>query len=172
MGNLDWDDNQWPLAYLITFRTYGTWLHGDERFSMDRHGKNIYGSPAIAPNEKLIGITESNRGDAEFLLDGKQRAVVRKAIEDCCLLREWQLRAINVRTNHVHATISAARKPEGILVAFKSNATKYLREAQLVSFEQKVWSRGGSTRYLWKPEHINRANDYVLNGQGNDLPDF
>ncbi len=26
-----WDDNEWPLAYLITIRTYATWLHGDER---------------------------------------------------------------------------------------------------------------------------------------------
>ena len=25
----DFDDNEFPLAYLITFRCYGTWLHGD-----------------------------------------------------------------------------------------------------------------------------------------------
>lgn len=25
-----WDDNTFPLAYLVTFRTYGTWLHGDK----------------------------------------------------------------------------------------------------------------------------------------------
>ena len=24
-----WDDNEYPLTYLITFRTYGTWLHGE-----------------------------------------------------------------------------------------------------------------------------------------------
>ncbi len=47
MGTIEWDDSQWPLAYLITFRTYGTWLHGDERYSIDRHGKNIYGAPCI-----------------------------------------------------------------------------------------------------------------------------
>ncbi len=172
MGTIEWDDSQWPLAYLITFRTYGTWLHGDERYSIDRHGKNIYGAPCIAPNEKLAKLMESQRGSAEFLLDGKQRAVVQKAIEDCCMLREWLLRAVNVRTNHVHATVSAMRKPEGVLNAFKANSTRYLREAQLVSDDQKVWSRGGSTRYLWKPNHVNIANDYVTNGQGDDLPDF
>ena len=32
----DFDDNEFPLAYFISFRTYGTWLHGDERFSVDR----------------------------------------------------------------------------------------------------------------------------------------
>src|SRR5262249_42685946 len=39
-----------PLAYLITFRCYGTWLHGDERGSTDRH-RNQYGTPFIPSNE-------------------------------------------------------------------------------------------------------------------------
>jgi REP element-mobilizing transposase RayT len=172
MDKIEWDDNEWPLAYLITFRTYGTWLHGDERYSIDRHGKNVCGSPTIVPNEKLIGIMESKLVAPEFALNGKQRAAVQQAIEDCCLLREWLLRALHVRTNHVHATVSATRKPEAILNAFKANSTRYLREAQLVSDDQKVWSRGGSTRYLWKPNQVNIANDYVINGQGDDLPNF
>jgi hypothetical protein len=32
----DFDDNEFPLAYFISFRTYGTWLHGDERGSVNR----------------------------------------------------------------------------------------------------------------------------------------
>ncbi len=38
-----------PLGYHITFRCYGTWLHGDERGSVDRF-HNRYGSPLISPN--------------------------------------------------------------------------------------------------------------------------
>ncbi len=38
-----WDDNEFPLAYLITFRTYGTWLHGDERGSIDRYHNRYKG---------------------------------------------------------------------------------------------------------------------------------
>src|SRR5438093_13756827 len=30
-----WNDTDLPLGYLITFRCYGTWLHGDERGSID-----------------------------------------------------------------------------------------------------------------------------------------
>src|SRR6185369_556860 len=29
-----WNDTDIPLAYLITFRSYGTWLHGDDRGSI------------------------------------------------------------------------------------------------------------------------------------------
>lgn len=50
MTNQDWDGNEGPLAYLITFRTYGTWLHGDDRYSMDRHEKNIYRTPNVLPS--------------------------------------------------------------------------------------------------------------------------
>jgi hypothetical protein len=38
-----------PLAYLITFRSYGTWLHGDPRGSVDRF-HNVYGKPRLPPS--------------------------------------------------------------------------------------------------------------------------
>jgi hypothetical protein len=46
-----WNNTDTPLAYFISFRTYGTWLHGDKRGSIDRH-HNQYGSPYIPPNDK------------------------------------------------------------------------------------------------------------------------
>ena len=30
-GFEQFEQNSFPLAYLITFSTYGTWLHGDDR---------------------------------------------------------------------------------------------------------------------------------------------
>ena len=44
-----WNDTDIPLAYLITFRCYGTWLHGDTRGSIARF-RNNYKSPYIAPD--------------------------------------------------------------------------------------------------------------------------
>ncbi len=46
-----WNDTDTPLAYFMSFRTYGTWLHGDKRGSTDRF-HNQYGAPFIEPNEK------------------------------------------------------------------------------------------------------------------------
>jgi len=34
---IDFNDRNAPIGYLITFRCYGTWLHGDEGASVDRH---------------------------------------------------------------------------------------------------------------------------------------
>jgi len=47
-----WNDRDIPLAYFITFRTYGTWLHGDERGSIDRY-HNRYKGPKVEPNPVL-----------------------------------------------------------------------------------------------------------------------
>ncbi len=168
-----WDDNDRPLAYLITFRTYGTWLHGDDRMSVDRHsGKNRYGAPKIEPNQKLVTIMSEQRTSDSFLLNGECRKVVERAVREVCQIRGYALAAVNVRTNHAHNVVSAAVTPEKVMNALKANATRELLEAGLVEAKQQVWSRGGSTRYLWKPAHVSGAIDYVLYGQGEDLPDF
>ncbi len=163
------EHNEFPLAYLITFRTYGTWLHGDERHSVDRHDKNIYGTPKISPNENLDEMMKDNlKGDA-VELTSDQRRIIESAIKDLCDERSYHLQAINVRSNHVHVVVSVAKKPERIADAFKAFATKRLREEGLIDKSVKVWSRGRSRRYLWKPRHVNLAIDYVLYGQG-DVP--
>ncbi len=168
----DWDENEFPLAYLITIRTYGTWLHGDERGSVDRHGRNLYGTPRLAADPELERIMREEMKGPPFTLNAAQRVAVHREIVDVCDRRSYFLRALNVRTNHLHSVVSAQRKPEGIITAFKANATRALREQNLVSHETEVWSRGRSRRYLWKPRSVELAIDYALNQQGDNLIDF
>lgn len=164
--NKQWDDNEFPLAYLITFRTYGTWLHGDERGSVDTHGKNIYGTPKIDPNKNLEKRMRTNAGQEPILLNEKQRRLIEESIEETCKIKNFDLFAVNVRTNHVHAVVSAQTPPEPIINSLKSFATRKLRENYLALKDEKIWSRGGSRRYLWKKHHVDEAIDYVLYGQG------
>jgi len=82
------------------------------------------------------------------------------------------LLAFNVRTNHVHTVVNANRKSELVLTAFKANATRQLREDGLWPHAFSPWVRKGSKRKLWNEQSVARAIDYVLYGQGNDLPDF
>jgi REP element-mobilizing transposase RayT len=83
--------------------------------------------------------------------------------------RKFTLRAINVRSTHVHVVISKAMKPEKIVNDFKIYATRKLRAENEFSGAKKIWSRGASTRYLWKPRNVEGAIDYVLYSQG-DVP--
>ncbi len=170
MDEKEWDDNAFPLAYFITFRTYGTWLHGDERSSVDTHdNKNLYGSPKIKSNSNLNNLMREKMKQDTFLLDESQRDAIEIAIKEVCEHREYLLRAINVRTNHIHAVVSAQSKPESIINTFKSYSTRKLRKLGLVSSELRPWSRGGSRRYLWKQRHVDLAINYVLYCQ-EDIP--
>jgi len=157
------------MAYLITFRTYGTWLHGDERSSMNRRQHNQYGTPKIAPSQQLVKAEQAQLKQLPVTLNQAQRVVVEQAIRDVCTHRGYQLLAVNVRTNHVHCVVAATCEPEMVMNTFKAYATRYLREGGLLSLEVKPWSRHGSNPYLWTPEQVERAVDYVINGQG-DVP--
>ena len=167
-----WDDNEFPLAYLITLRTYGTWLHGDPRESVDRHGKNVYGTPRQKPNAELARIMREEMSGPPFILSNDQRVAIHREIEDVCRRRNYYLRALNVRTNHLHSVVTAQIEPEIIINAFKANATRALREQGLVGRDTRVWSRGKSRRYLWRPQSVELGIDYTLNQQGENLINF
>jgi REP element-mobilizing transposase RayT len=165
----NWDDNEFPLAYLITIRTYGTWLHGDERSSVDRHSRyGIYGAARREMNQNLRQRMSENMKRPTFILAENQRTVVQTAVEEVCRHHNYNLHALNVRTNHLHAVVSAESKPEPMANAFKSYATRALREKYLVDPDARLWSRGRSRRYLWDQKHVGAAIDYVLYCQGDD----
>jgi REP element-mobilizing transposase RayT len=172
MTEHEWDDNDYPLAYFITFRTHGTWLHGDQRSSVDRHGKNIYSTPRIGLDPVFSVTMDRNMATAPMVLGRSEREVVETAIRAVCRRRDYGLIAVNIRTNHAHVVASGVCAPDKMMSAFKANATRELREAGLVSPDARVWSRGGSTRYLWKPRNVERAVNYTLYGQGDELPKF
>lgn len=167
----EYDYNEFPLAYLITLRTYGTWMHG-EKSAVDRHGYNIYGTPRRAANLKLKNQMLSEMNQKPFLFSESQRIIVESAIAEVCEHRGYNLKAVNVRSNHVHVVVSAQIKPELIIDAFKSYATRKLRENFSADCETKIWARGRSRGYLWKPRHVALAIEYVLYGQDNVIPDF
>lgn len=164
----NWDDREFPLGYLITIRTYGTWLHGDERTSVDTHDSfNIYGNSARPANKELEKRMSSNRSFPQMIFNTEQRSVVAAAIAEVCEYRDYNLRALDVRTNHAHAVVSAQAKPELIANSFKSYSTRALGMKGLVPSPGKVWARGRSRRYLWRENHLAGAIDYVLDCQGN-----
>ena len=98
----NWDDNDYPLAYFFTFRTHGTWLHGDQRQSVDRHDRNIYNSPRIKLDPVFSVTMDRNMKTTPVILDGRARTIVEHAIREVCRYRGYRLIAINVRTNHAH----------------------------------------------------------------------
>jgi REP element-mobilizing transposase RayT len=168
-----WNDTDTPIGYLISFRAYGTWLHGDERGSTDRH-QNTYGSPKYPGIDRWKKISAARLKHPPVKLTADRRHSIRKAIHETCEKRDWHLFAINVRTNHVHTVVSLfhGRKPAVALNAFKANATRQMREDGCWTSDDTPWADKGSERWLWTEKHLADAIAYVVDGQGDDLPSF
>ena len=166
-----WNYTDTPLAYFISFRTCGTWLHGDTRGSIDRYN-NHYRSPYITPNPIWHDFNREQLRVGPLTLGPRQRKSIQAAIRETCEIRDWPLLALNVRTNHVHAVLSANRDSKLVLNALKANATRQLRQDGLWEHGFSPWARKGSRRNLWNEQSVARAINYVLYGQGDELPDF
>ena len=169
---IEFQDRSVAKGFLITFRCYGTWLHGDDRGSVDRRYSNRFGTPKIAPDPEKVSTKARQMKSEPFRLNARARTVVKKAIREVCRFRGYTLYSLNVRTNHIHLVVGNSGAPERMMDAFKAYATRVLRTAGLLAEGEKAWSRHGSTRYLWTDEHVSEAVEYVANGQGGELPTF
>jgi len=157
--------NDTPLAYFITFRTYGTWLHGDKRGSVDRFN-NRYGTPRLPPNKLREKYERTLLKQPPVRLNMKQRKVVEESIRKECRRRKWIFWAANARTNHVHSVVTADCGSKQARAILKAVATKTLREQGLWKSNRSPWADRGSRRKVYKKNRLMAAIDYVLYDQG------
>jgi REP element-mobilizing transposase RayT len=111
-----------PLAFFLTWTTYGSWLPGDERGWVHR-GQGIQIPDPVRQERAASLLTEP-----PCSLDREQRAVVEATIRKHCEVRGWQLHAVNCRTCHVHVVVSANRAPKEVREQFKAWCTRKLKE--------------------------------------------
>lgn len=159
-----------PTAYLLTWTRYGTWLPGDRRGSINKHAAQPF-TPITAPNTHQEHHALRLLKRPPLVFNCVQRRVVEQAIEQHCLHRDWIVHAVNVRTNHVHAVVGAStHRPERVMNELKAWATRALRTVDQAPAEGRVWTRHGSTRYLWNEESVQRAIVYVRDLQAEPPP--
>ena len=167
-----WNGTNEPIAFLITFRCRATWLHGDIRGSVDRN-HNVYGTPRVEHTPARKGHESDLLKSGPVYLDEFRRACVEDAIVETCLMRDWKLFANHVRTNHAHVVVRASTTPpERVLSSLKSNATRTMRDRECWHLDLSPWAEKGSKRWLWTELHLARSIEYVVNGQGDELPSF
>lgn len=167
-----------PLAYFLTWTTYGTWLPGDER-GWVRRGKGFQLPDPIIQEKAAEKMTEPS-----CLLDSDQRLIVEETIRRHCKLRRWELHAVSCRSNHVHVIVAAGVKPKAIRDQFKAWCTRKLKERQiategatsarsankghqreLTSPREKWWTEKGSIRHVMDQESLEAVILYVRDAQ-------
>ena len=157
-----------PVAYFLTFTTYGTWLHGNENSSVDKR-HNQFGLPRLAMDGAIEQKERGSLKHAEYTLDERHRLVVLTTIREVDQFRGWYLWAVHVRSNHVHVVITANAKPEKVMIDLKAWATRRLKESFPKSQVTDRWTQHGSTRYLWKEADLSDVVRYVVEEQGEPM---
>ena len=176
-----------PLAFFLTWCTYGTWLPGDER-GWIQHSR---GWRLPDPARKLEA--EATMTEDACRLDREQRDVVERQIAETCNFRGWELHAVNCRSNHVHVVLTADRSPKVVRDQLKAWCTRRLKELEigrlrargspsssgsgLVSdaatvgqgvsedLRENWWAERGSQRSIYGPDGLEAAIMYVRDAQ-------
>jgi len=156
------------LAYFITFTTYGTWLPGSAKGSVD-DAHNVYGTPLVAADPQRAHGAEAALVQPPYVISAAERAIVCSAIVELARERGWLLLAAPVRTNHVHAVVSAERDPGRIMSDLKARASRELNAAGFDSAQRRRWTRHGSTLHLFRADEVAAKIHYTLNEQGDRM---
>ena len=154
------------MVYFLTFRSYGTWLHGDERGSVDRL-HNQRGEALLGHDKPLKSYRRRLMKSEALLFDEACCACIETTMHEVATHRQWEILALNVLSNHVHVVVGTAEgaKPEKVMSDLKAYTTRRLRERQLLPAQVPVWSHHGSTRYLSDDRAISAACHYVMECQ-------
>ena len=157
-----------PLAYFLTWPTYGTWLPGDDRGWVKRHHGHHLPSPSLEL-EAAARMTE----DACWLDEG-QRRLVEQTVADHCQIRGWKLHAVNCRSNHLHVVVTADRHPNEVCEQFKAWTVRKLKQLECsadtpsptpIRMREKWWAERASKRFLNDEDSLETAILYVRDMQ-------
>jgi REP element-mobilizing transposase RayT len=157
--------DQEPLAYMLTWATYGTWLPGDRRgWVRYRHG--------FQDSDPRVEVEAAARmGETACRLNSRERRIVEETIAAHCGVRNWTLHAVNCRSNHVHVVVSAGVHPDMVCEQFKAWCSRELKKHQRahastdVAIRERWWAARGSKRYLKDEQSLEAAIIYVRDAQ-------
>jgi hypothetical protein len=147
-----------PLAYFLTWTTYGSWLPGDARGWTDDRGVIREANPRLA--RMAGGLMHGQR----VVLTFAERRSVAEAIHGQCDFRGWILHAVNCRTTHVHVVVSATEfSPNALLGCLKARCSRHLSRG--TEGPRTWWTRGGSMRRIYDTQALEDVIAYVVECQ-------
>lgn len=151
-------------VYFLTWRTYGTWLPGDDRGWVNSR-QNARGEPMHTGDFRLENAAKGLMRFPPVILDDVQRNAAGDAIREACQFRAWSIHALNVRTNHVHVVLACFEPPEEAQRILKARVSRSFREHGWLAPGAPLWARSGSQRRVASEDALHVVVDYVTNRQ-------
>ena len=143
-----------PIAYFLTWTTYGSWLPGDGRGSTDKR------SGMREPNVRLKTLAAGRLEQRPVTLTIGERILVADTIRAHCRRRGWELLAVSCRSQHVHVIVTAADcSPTVVSQQLKAWTTRAI--AGTTRPAGKIWTRNCSRRRIYSETDRNALITYV-----------
>ncbi len=153
--------SDWPRAFHITFGTYGTRLHGDERCTVDR-SLNRPGDPIVGRTDDWRRFEAARLKHPPVVLTWEQRRLVEAELPAIAERGGWELYACAAGADHVHALLSTNREPKPVRQWLK----RWLGEALSSRWPRPVgatwWAECGSIKWVWDQQYLENVYAYVL----------
>ena len=140
------------IGYMLTWRTYGTWLQGDER-------GYVKDGEILKPNPKLEKSNLSSLKQQIITLDPQRKITVQNAIVEEAKRIDHKIYAIAVCSNHVHIVAENNHTPINQAVKrYKNVATAALKRTGL---NAKLWTKGFDKRFCFTEKELKQKIEYV-----------
>ena len=160
-----------PLAFHITFGTYGMRLHGDHRGTVLR-ARNRPGEPIIGRDDIWTEIERSKLTFDPVVLDLHQRQFVEQVIPSICDRGGWRHYISAAQRDHVHVLLEATAEGMSVRRWLKRWLGQTLSERwpDVMSIRSRAssgvkptwWAEGGSVRWVWDEKYLETAYAYIL----------
>ncbi len=118
-------------AHFLTFVTYGSRMHGDPRWTVDRLNNGV-GEPLVGRDDFRRNYQVRQMRSLAFAIGGPQRAALESAFAEVAAVRGRDILALSIRIDHVHVVVVGDASAEAMLTTFKAYGTRRLRKDGLL----------------------------------------
>lgn len=149
-----------PIAFFLTIATYGTWLPGDQR------GWVEYQRGWRMPDPVRELEAAARMSGTPTILTPRARELVATQVRETCSYRGWICHAVNCRSNHMHAVITALNTtPKKVRADLKAWCTRRLKQQSQAPCADQWWAERGSIRWIFDEVALERVVLYTTDAQ-------
>jgi len=151
-----------PLAFHITFGTYGSRLHGDERGTVERR-RNKPGDPIVGRDDDWRRVEAARLKFDPRLLGRPQRGVIEGILPAICKKGGWTFHIAAARPDHVHLLLTAQPGAESDVTRrlVKRWLSEELSKRWPLAAGERWWSVGGSVKWVWIAGYFDNVWHYI-----------
>ena len=151
---------EFPLAYHLTFGTYGTRLHGDKRGTVSRE-QNRFGEPIIGQDVVWQRLEQSQLKFPPVVFSNEQQRHIEHVMAGVCERGGWEYHIAAGQPDHVHVMLTSPNDGKAIRKWLKTWLGQEMSTRWPLAPRQTWWAEGRSIRSVWNDDYFKNLFEYI-----------